>query len=47
MVYAPMAGAMNGASRATVQRNLAWKERQGLIREMARQARYRMWRAKI
>ena len=45
LVSAPMAEAMTGASRAAVQRNLAWMEAQGLIREMTGQGRYRMWRA--
>ena len=31
-------------SRAAVQRNLAWMEARGLIREMTGQGRYRMWR---
>ena len=45
LVSDPMAEALTGASRAAVQRNLAWMEARGLIREMARQGRYRMWRA--
>jgi hypothetical protein len=45
LVSAPMAEALTGASRAAVQRNLAWMEEQGLIREMTGQGRYRMWRA--
>jgi Fic family protein len=44
IVSAPMAEALTGASRATVQRNLAWMERNGLIREMTGQGRFRMWR---
>ena len=28
-----------------VQRNLAWMEERGLIREVTGQGRYRMWRA--
>ncbi|QXI65994.1 hypothetical protein CP157_03786 (plasmid) [Paracoccus marcusii] len=47
LVSAPMAEALTGASRAAVQRNLAWMEEQGLIREMTGQGRYRMWRAAI
>ena len=47
LVSAPMAEALTGASRAAVQRNLAWMEAQGLIREMTGQGRYRMWRAAI
>jgi hypothetical protein len=45
LVSAPMAGALTGASRAAVQRNLAWMEARGLIREVTGQGRYRMWRA--
>jgi hypothetical protein len=43
-VSAPMAEALTGASRAAIQRNLAWMEENGLIREVTRQGRYRMWR---
>ena len=43
LVSAPMAEAMTGASRAAVQRNLAWMEASGLIREVTGQGRYRMW----
>ena len=45
LVSAPMAETMTGVSRAAVQRNLAWMEARGLIREMTGQGRYRMWRA--
>jgi len=45
LVSAPMAETMTGASRAAVQRNLAWMEARGLIREMTGQGRYRIWRA--
>jgi hypothetical protein len=44
LVSAPMAEALTGASRAAVQRNLAWMEARGLVREMTGQGRYRMWR---
>ena len=44
LVSAPMAEALIGASRAAVQRNLAWMEARGLIHEMTGQGRYRMWR---
>jgi predicted ArsR family transcriptional regulator len=44
LVSAPMAEALTGASRAAVQRNLAWMEARGLIREVTGQGRYRMWR---
>ena len=43
-ISAPMAEALTGASRAAVQRNLAWMEARSLIREMTGQGRYRMWR---
>lgn len=45
LVSAPMVEALTGASRAAVQRNLAWMETRGMIREMTGQGRYRMWRA--
>jgi len=44
LVSAPMAEALTGASRAAVQRNLAWMEEQGLVREVTGQGRFRMWR---
>jgi hypothetical protein len=44
-VSAPMAETLTGASRAAVQRNLAWMMERGLIREVTGQGRYRMWRA--
>ena len=43
LVSAPMAETLTGASRAAVQRNLAWMEENGLIREVTGQGRYRMW----
>lgn len=45
LVSAPTAETLTGASRAAVQRNLAWMEARGLIREVTGQGRYRMWRA--
>jgi hypothetical protein len=45
LVSAAMAEALTGNSRAAVQRNLAWMEARGLIREVTGQGRYRMWRA--
>ncbi|MDF3856546.1 hypothetical protein [Paracoccus pantotrophus] len=45
LVSAPMAETITGASRTAVQRNLAWMETHGLIREVTGQGRYRMWRA--
>lgn len=47
LVSAPMAEAMTSASRAAVQRNLAWMEGRGLIREVTEQGRYRMWRSAV
>lgn len=47
LVSAPMAETLTGASRAAVQRNLAWMEAQGLIREVTGQGRFRMWRAAL
>lgn len=47
LVSAPMAETLTGASRAAVQRNIAWMEARGLIREVNGQGRYRMWRAAI
>jgi len=44
LVSAPMAETQIGASRAAVQRNLAWMEKKGLIREVTGQGRFRMWR---
>jgi hypothetical protein len=46
IVSAPMAEAMTGASRAAVQRNMAWMEARGLIREVTGQGRFRMWCAR-
>ncbi len=45
LVSAPMAEQLTGSSRAAVQRNLAWMEAQGLIREVTGQGRFRMWKA--
>ncbi|KEO55259.1 hypothetical protein TP2_15815 [Thioclava pacifica DSM 10166] len=47
MVSAPMAEALTGASRAAVQRNLAWMEASGLICEVTGQGRYRMWKTAV
>ncbi|MDB6177637.1 hypothetical protein PAF17_08940 [Paracoccus sp. Z330] len=44
LVSAPMAETLTGASRAAVQRNLAWMEEHGLVREVTQQGRFRMWR---
>jgi len=46
LVSAPMAEAMTGASRAAIQRNMAWMEARGLIREVTGQGRFRMWCAR-
>lgn len=43
LVSVPMAEALTGASRAAVQRNVAWMEVRGLIREVTGQGRFRMW----
>lgn len=40
-----MVEALTGASRAAVQRNLAWMQARGLVYEMTGQGRFRMWRA--
>ncbi len=45
LVSATMAEALTGTSRAAVQRNLAWMEEGGLIREVTGQGRFRIWRA--
>jgi hypothetical protein len=45
LVSAPMAQSLSGASRAAVQRNLAWMESHGLIQEVTGNGRFRMWRA--
>jgi hypothetical protein len=45
LVSAPMAKALIVASRAAVQRNLAWMQARGLIREVTGQGRFRMWKA--
>ena len=45
LVSAAMAQTLTGASRAAVQRNLAWMEARGLIREVTGQERFRMWQA--
>lgn len=45
LISAPMAETLTGASRAAIQRNLAWMEELGLVREVTGQGRYRMWRA--
>ena len=45
LVSAPMAQAGTRASRAAGQRNLAWMQERGLIREVTGQGRFRMWKA--
>lgn len=47
LVSAPMAEATTGASRAAVQRNMAWMQARGLIREVTGQGRFRMWCARV
>ena len=46
LVSAPMAEAITGASRAAVQRNMAWMQARGLLREVTGQGRFRMWCAR-
>lgn len=46
LVSAPMAEAITGASRAAAQRNMAWMQARGLIREVTGQGRFRMWCAR-
>ena len=47
LVSAPVSEKLTGASRAAVQRNLAWMEDRGLIREVTGQGRFRMWRVVV
>lgn len=47
LISAPMAEALTGASRAAIQRNLAWMETRGLIHEVTGQGRFRMWRTEF
>lgn len=47
LVSAPMAEKLTEASRAAVQRNLAWMEARGLVREVTGQGRFRMWRIAV
>lgn len=47
LVSAPMAEKLTKASRAAVQRNLAWMEVHGLVREVTGQGRFRFWRANL
>jgi hypothetical protein len=47
LVAAPVVEALTGASRAAVQRNLAWMEARCLICEVTGRGRYRMRRAAV
>lgn len=47
LISAPMAETLTSASRAAVQRNVAWMENRGLIREVTGQGRFRMWCATV
>ncbi|SMX49805.1 hypothetical protein [Maliponia aquimaris] len=47
LVTAPMAEELTGASRAAIQRNLAWLEAEGLVQEVTGQGRFRVWRASV
>jgi hypothetical protein len=44
LVSVQMAEKLTGAHRATVQRNIDWMEKEGMVREVTGQGRYRMWR---
>ena len=44
LVSVQMVERLTGAHRATVQRNIDWMEKKGLVREVTGQGRYRMWR---
>lgn len=44
LVSARLAEKLSGVSHAAAQRNLAWMEAHGLIREVTGQGRFRMWR---
>ena len=45
LVSAAMAEALTGASRAAIQRNLAWMEGRSLVHEVTGQGRFRVWRS--
>ena len=45
LIPVTMAEALTKSGCAAVQRNLAWMQARGLVREMTGQGRYRMWRA--
>lgn len=47
LVTAPLAEELTGASRAAVQRNIAWFEAQHLVQEVTGQGRFRVWRASL
>lgn len=47
IVSAPMAEKLTKASRAAVQRNLAWMESRGLVSEVTGQGRFRFWRVNL
>ncbi len=47
LVSASMAESLTGASRAAIQRNLAWMEARSLIHEVMGQERFRVWRVTI
>ena len=46
LISASMAETLTGSRCAASQRNLAWMEVRGLVREVTGQARLRMWRTK-
>lgn len=43
LVSTPMGEVLTNASRAAVQRNIAWMEARGLIREVTGQGRFKIW----
>lgn len=45
LLFAHMTQALTGASRAAVQRNLAWMDAHGRVREVTGQGRFRVCRA--
>lgn len=47
LVSAPMAETLTGASRAAIQRNIAWFEARDLVQEVTGQGRFRFWRARF
>jgi len=46
LISDPMAETLTESRCAAFQRNFAWMEVRGLVREVTEQARFRMWRTK-